>query len=60
MAEAMKIHLKKNAAANGLVLMERLQGLTATDVTHGRHGRGAFSLQPFQLNGIYRSILQKA
>ena len=27
MAEAMKIHLKKNAAA-------RLQGLTATDVTH--------------------------
>ena len=34
MAEAMKIHLKKNAAANGLVLMERLQGLTATDVTH--------------------------
>lgn len=34
MADAMKIHLKKNAAANGLVLMERLQGLTATDVTH--------------------------
>ena len=34
MAYAMKIHLKKNAAANGLVLMERLQGLTATDVTH--------------------------
>lgn len=34
MAEAMKIHLKKNAAANGLVLKERLQGLTATDVTH--------------------------
>ena len=36
MAIAMKIHLKKNAAANGLVLMERLQGLTATDVTHSR------------------------
>ena len=34
MAYAMKILLKKNAAANGLVLMERLQGLTATDVTH--------------------------
>lgn len=35
MAEAMKIHLKKGMpAANGLVLMERLQGLTATDVTH--------------------------
>ena len=39
MAYAMKIHLKKNAAANGLELKERLQGLTATDVTHGRHGR---------------------
>ena len=35
MAYAMKIHLKKNAAANGLELKERLQGLTATDVTHG-------------------------
>ena len=34
MANAMKIHLKKNAAANGLELKERLQGLTATDVTH--------------------------
>lgn len=34
MAYAMKIHLKKNAAANGLELKERLQGLTATDVTH--------------------------
>ena len=36
MACAMKIHLKKNAAANGLELKERLQGLTATDVTHSR------------------------
>ena len=36
MAYAMKIHLKKNAAANGLELKERLQGLTATDVTHSR------------------------
>ena len=41
MAEAMKIHLKKNAAANGLVLMERLQGLTATDVTHSRKLKAA-------------------
>ena len=41
MAEAMKIHLKKNAAANGLVLMERLQGLTATDVTHSRKPKEA-------------------
>ena len=40
MAIAMKIHLKKNAAANGLELKERLQGLTATDVTHSRtHSR---------------------
>ena len=37
MAYAMKIHLKKNAAANGLELKERLQGLTATDVTHSRN-----------------------
>ena len=41
MAIAMKIHLKKNAAANGLVLMERLQGLTATDVTHSRKSKAA-------------------
>lgn len=41
MAIAMKIHLKKNAAANGLVLMERLQGLTATDVTHSRKPKEA-------------------
>ena len=41
MAIAMKIHLKKNAAANGLVLMERLQGLTATDVTHSRKLKAA-------------------
>ena len=34
MAYAMKILLKKNAAAKGLELKERLQGLTATDVTH--------------------------
>ena len=39
MAEAMKIHLKKNAAANGLELKERLQGLTATDVTHSRKSK---------------------
>ena len=40
MAYAMKIHLKKNAAANGLELKERLQGLTATDVTHSRFSTG--------------------
>ena len=41
MAIAMKIHLKKNAAANGLELKERLQGLTATDVTHSRESKAA-------------------
>ena len=41
MAYAMKIHLKKNAAANGLELRERLQGLTATDVTHSRESKAA-------------------
>ena len=41
MAYAMKIHLKKNAAANGLELKERLQGLTATDVTHSRKPKAA-------------------
>ena len=41
MAYAMKIHLKKNAAANGLELKERLQGLTATDVTHSRKSKAA-------------------
>ena len=41
MADAMKIHLKKNAAANGLELKERLQGLTATDVTHSRKSKTA-------------------
>ena len=41
MANAMKIHLKKNAAANGLELKERLQGLTATDVTHSRKSKAA-------------------
>ena len=41
MAYAMKIHLKKNAAANGLELKERLQGLTATDVTHSRKSKTA-------------------
>jgi hypothetical protein len=41
MAYAMKIHLKKNAAANGLELKERLQGLTATDVTHSRKLKAA-------------------
>ena len=37
----MKIHLKKNAAANGLELKERLQGLTATDATHSRESKAA-------------------
>ena len=41
MAYAMKIHLKKNAAANGLELKKRLQGLTATDVTHSRKSKAA-------------------
>ena len=41
MAIAMKIHLKKNAAAKGLELKERLQGLTATDVTHSRESKMA-------------------
>ena len=41
MAYAMKIHLKKNAAANGLELKERLQGLTATDVPHSRESKAA-------------------
>ncbi len=41
MADAMKIHQKKNAAANGLALNERLQGLTATDVTHSRKSKAA-------------------
>ena len=41
MADAMKIHLKKNAAANGLELRKRLQGLTATDVTHSRESKAA-------------------
>ena len=41
MAYAMKIHLKKNAVANGLELKERLQGLTATDVTHTRESKAA-------------------
>ena len=41
MAIAMKIHLKKNAAANGLELKKRLQGLTATDVTHNRKSKAA-------------------
>ena len=42
MAYAMKIHLKKGInAANGLELKERLQGLTATDVTHSRKSKAA-------------------
>ena len=41
MAYAMKIHLKKNAAANGLEFKDRLQGLTATDVTHSRKSKAA-------------------
>ena len=41
MAIAMKINLKKNAAANGLELKERLQGLTVTDVTHSRKSKEA-------------------
>ena len=32
---------EKNAAANGLELKERLQGLTATDVTHSRKSKAA-------------------
>ncbi len=40
-AYAVKIHMKKNAAANGLELKERLQGLTATDVTHSRKSKAA-------------------
>ena len=40
-AIAMKILLKKNAAANGFELKERLQGLTATDVTHSRESKAA-------------------
>lgn len=41
MAYAMKIHQKKNAAANGLELKKKLQGLTATDVTHSRKLKAA-------------------
>ena len=44
MAYAMKILLKKNAAANGLELKERLQGLTATDVTHSHMIKRRLSL----------------
>ena len=44
MANAMKIHLKKNAASNGLELKERLQGLTATDVTHSRKSKAAIHI----------------
>ena len=40
----MKIHLKKNAAANVLALNERLQGLTATDVTHSRKSKAAIHI----------------
>ena len=47
MAYAMKIHLKKNAAANGLELKERLQGLTATDVTHGQYIQEIFRRNRF-------------
>ena len=46
MANAMKIHLKKNAAANVLALNERLQGLTATDVTHSRKSKAAIHICP--------------
>lgn len=41
---AMKIPMKKNAAANGLELIERLQGLTATDMTHS-YNTGAFIIK---------------
>ena len=44
MAIAMKILLKKNAAANGLELEKRLQGLTATDVTHSHMIKKRLSL----------------
>ena len=47
MAYAMKIYLKKNAAANGLELKERLQGLTATDVTHSRKTKGGYPYIPY-------------
>ena len=40
----MKILLKKNAAANELELEKRLQGLTATDVTHSRMIKRRLSL----------------
>ena len=54
MANAMKIHLKKNAAANGLELKERLQGLTATDVTHSRKSKAAIlisHIRPHKYSG---------
>jgi len=50
MADAMKIHLKKNAAANGLALNERLQGLTATDVTHSRKSKAAILILYGRIN----------
>ena len=37
---AMKIPMKKNAAANRLETNKRLQGLTATDMTHSYWWRG--------------------
>ena len=55
MADAMKIHLKKNAAANGLALNERLQGLTATDVTHSRK-----SIKYGQILALSHQDLQRA
>ncbi len=54
MANAMKIHLKKNAAANGLELERRLQGLTATDVTHSRKSKAAIlisHIRPHKYSG---------
>ena len=59
MAIAMKIHLKKNAAANGLVLMERLQGLTATDVTHSRKPKEAILIFQYDLTNAVKIHLPK-
>ena len=59
MAIAMKIHLKKNAAANGLVLMERLQGLTATDVTHSRKPRRLSLYSIYDLTNAVKIHLPK-
>ena len=58
MADAMKIHLKKNAAANGLELKERLQGLTATDVTHSRKSKAAILISHNLINTVEIHLTQ--